>query len=233
MKNLKKALSLTLLSVSASVCCFSPTANAEVIDFEGYTAGTIINHQYTDVTVSAVNNGGGPNVAVTFNTAAPTGDDLDLGGPFGPYDYDPGNVLIIHETDNCDTNSCDNPDDEASGGVFTFDFESLILLDSIDFFDIETSENGQTPNNAIKLFGADDNEIMADMFYVPGTGGDNTWGQLLFGVEGVKRIELNLAGSGAIDNITYSRARIPVPAAVWLFGSGLIGLVAFARRKKV
>ena len=26
---------------------------------------------------------------------------------------------------------------------------------------------------------------------------------------------------------------VPVPAAVWLFGSGLIGLVGFARRKKV
>ncbi|MCK5092950.1 MAG: VPLPA-CTERM sorting domain-containing protein, partial [Gammaproteobacteria bacterium] len=26
---------------------------------------------------------------------------------------------------------------------------------------------------------------------------------------------------------------VPVPAAVWLFGSGLIGLVGFARRKKI
>jgi hypothetical protein len=55
------------------------------------------------------------------------------------------------------------------------------------------------------------------------------WGQLEFNVDGVKRIELNLGGSGAIDNIRYSV--IPVPAAVWLFGSGLIGLIALARRK--
>ncbi|MGB5398541.1 MAG: VPLPA-CTERM sorting domain-containing protein [Gammaproteobacteria bacterium] len=26
---------------------------------------------------------------------------------------------------------------------------------------------------------------------------------------------------------------MPVPAAVWLFGSGLIGLIGIARRKKV
>ncbi len=28
-------------------------------------------------------------------------------------------------------------------------------------------------------------------------------------------------------------AAVPVPAAVWLFGSGLAGLIGFARRKKV
>lgn len=30
-----------------------------------------------------------------------------------------------------------------------------------------------------------------------------------------------------------SVSAVPVPAAVWLFGSGLIGLVDFARRKKI
>lgn len=30
----------------------------------------------------------------------------------------------------------------------------------------------------------------------------------------------------------YKPASVPVPAAAWLFGSGLIGLVGFARRKK-
>ena len=34
----------------------------------------------------------------------------------------------------------------------------------------------------------------------------------------------------AFDN--YSVTLVPVPAAVWLFGSGLIGLIGIARRKK-
>ena len=34
----------------------------------------------------------------------------------------------------------------------------------------------------------------------------------------------------AYDNFTITA--VPVPAAVWLFGSGLIGLVGIARRKK-
>ena len=34
----------------------------------------------------------------------------------------------------------------------------------------------------------------------------------------------------SVDDITYASA-VPVPAAVWLFGSGLIGLTGMARRK--
>ena len=35
------------------------------------------------------------------------------------------------------------------------------------------------------------------------------------------------------DNFVYETAAVvPVPAAVWLFGSGLLGLIGFARRKK-
>ena len=36
----------------------------------------------------------------------------------------------------------------------------------------------------------------------------------------------------AEDEITSGAAAIPVPAALWLFGSGLLGLVGIARRKK-
>lgn len=33
-------------------------------------------------------------------------------------------------------------------------------------------------------------------------------------------------------NLTMKPAAVPLPAAVWLFGSGLIGLIGFAKRKK-
>jgi hypothetical protein len=35
-----------------------------------------------------------------------------------------------------------------------------------------------------------------------------------------------------IDNIVFEAAVVPIPASVWLFGSGLLGLVGMARRKK-
>ena len=49
----------------------------------------------------------------------------------------------------------------------------------------------------------------------------------------IQRIELiHVTGDWlAIDNVTYSTV-VPIPSAVWLFGSGLIGLIGIARRKK-
>jgi hypothetical protein len=41
-----------------------------------------------------------------------------------------------------------------------------------------------------------------------------------------------LAGEIFIDDVYLGVATVPVPAAVWLFGSGLLGLIGVARRKK-
>lgn len=37
---------------------------------------------------------------------------------------------------------------------------------------------------------------------------------------------------GKIDNVMVTATPVPVPTAVWLFGSGLLGLIGIARRKK-
>lgn len=226
------------LFLSTLLCGLSLPALADVIDFDGLASGTIVDDEYAPlVNVSVKNLGGGPDVAVVFDTLNPTGRDYDLGGPFDSNDpdladdYVANNVLIIHERYDCNGLTCDEPDDEGSrrAGKFFFDFSQLITLESIDFFDVETEENGSRPENAIRLFDVDDNEILSGEYFTPDTGGDNMWSRLDFNVGGVKRIELNMGGSGAIDNITYSV--IPIPAAFWLFGSGLIGLVVLARRK--
>ena len=229
------------LIAGAFACAISPFAIADVIDFEDLSPGTIVDTEYASVVdISVINRGGGPDLGVLFDTTADTasGGDTDLLGPFDSLNdalsdgFVTGNVLIIQEHDySCNTDTCTNPDDEGSrpAGTFYFDFDSIITLESIDFFDVETAENGKTDNNAIRLFDVDNNEIMPGEFFTPDTGGDNMWNQLVFNVDGVKRIELNLGGSGAIDNISYTV--VPVPAAVWLFGSGLVGLIALARRK--
>ena len=46
--------------------------------------------------------------------------------------------------------------------------------------------------------------------------------------------DANCFADFSIDNVSIKAdvSAVPVPAAVWLFGSGLVGLVGVARRKK-
>jgi len=52
-----------------------------------------------------------------------------------------------------------------------------------------------------------------------------------FGGSGYDPNNLGNGNMFAFDNFTYELNAVPVPAAVWLFGSGLIGLIGFAKRK--
>jgi len=50
----------------------------------------------------------------------------------------------------------------------------------------------------------------------------------------VVRVPSSASPTGVVNEITASPAAIvPIPGAVWLFGSGLLGLVRISRRKKV
>ena len=230
----------------ASLLCLVSAANAAVLNFEGFLAGQIIDDEYLlaptpGVSISAANLSDGPDAAIVFDTGSPTGMDFDLGAPFTstnslfPGDFSPGNVLIIQETNDCNfiTGFCSVPDDEGSqpAGEFEFIFNSAVTLESLDFFDIEFNENNKHTDSEIHLYDISNNEIFIGSFFVPNTNGDNMWDQLDFGsAAGVKRMVIEMKGSGAIDNLVYTV--IPVPASVWLFGSGLLGLVGMARRKK-
>jgi len=56
------------------------------------------------------------------------------------------------------------------------------------------------------------------------------------GVDPLAKFRMDISGYSAVPSLIgaypASMAPVPVPAAVWLFGSGLIGLVGVARRKK-
>jgi len=49
------------------------------------------------------------------------------------------------------------------------------------------------------------------------------------------KFDLLCAGSGCVSQIypTFAPSAVPVPAAIWLFGSGLLGLIGVARRKSI
>lgn len=234
------------LLLCTPLLCLGSAANAVVLGFDDFATGQIIDDEYalqpaTGVTVSAVNLSDGPDAAIIFDTNSPTGGDFDLAGPFSSDNpllsdnFAPGNVLIIQETNDCNftTGFCAEPDDEGSqaAGRFEFTFNSAVTLNTLDFFDIEFNENNGHPDSEIHLFDMNGSEIFSGSFFVPNTNGDNKWNQLDFGnAAGVKRMVIEMKGSGAIDNLAYTA--IPVPAAIWLFGTGLLGLVGIAGRKK-
>ena len=165
--------------VSGTVSIFEvKNLKSSVIDFESpaLPAGTVITDQLTGVTVTATGFG-----AMLFDTANPTGGDADL------VSDSLGNVLILSE----DGNAAD-PDDDAAGGTFQFVFDNRVEIASVQFLDVE--EAGGT----IELFYDNDSSLASIDIATTTDGG---LGTVNVGIAGVSRMDVTLAGSGAIAAI--------------------------------
>ncbi len=152
------------------------------IDFNDLARGDLVSNQFADlgVTISSAN----PNTPVMiFDSADPTGGDHDLAT------NNLGKVLILSEDG--DQN---DPDDNAGGGTFIFDFASPAHVGSLDFLDIEHGA-------WIKLYDEDGNLIQQIDTATTADGGQL---HQVIGVSGVARMEVTIAGSGAIDNLNYA-----------------------------
>ena len=159
---------------------------AVTVDFEGLSSGDVVDGQFEGVTVSAQRAGDGDdsqNDAMIFDTKSPTGGDHDLA-----YD-DRGNALIISED-----NDSSDADDNARGGTMTFDFEAPSEVVSINMLDIE--EAGGT----IDLFDADGGLIST--VEIPASG-DNSQQEVIINADNVSTMNVNLVGSGAVDDLTF------------------------------
>jgi hypothetical protein len=93
---------------------------------------------------------------------------------------------------------------------------------------------GNTSDSGLANIGPFINFIEADYFYedlfLPSPGSMWDFGMSV-GVQGASAIDTGVQVAWAV--MDGDVAVIPVPAAVWLFGSGLIGLIGIARRKEV
>lgn len=169
------------------------SGEARVIDLDAdangnaLEAGDLVAFQLGGVSVRAERAGqaGESNRAMIFDSANPTGGDDDLASATQ------GNVLIISE----DLDSSD-PDDNAGGGTFFFDFDAPSTVDGITFLDTEE------PTPVIRLFDENGDQIGEDLFGpVTSDGGMATQA---IGVEGVAQMTITLQGSGAIDDIAFT-----------------------------
>ena len=115
------------------------------------------------------------------------------------------------------------------------DLDSAQFADSVPAGTISTFDLavGQTKTFNIEITNIDDLQIFVDVGTIFLTSDyaatlDLTASNIVFG-------GASAAGSvqySAQMDVTYEFTPVPVPAAVWLFGSGLIGLIGIARRKK-
>ncbi|MBM7069071.1 SdrD B-like domain-containing protein [Actibacterium sp. 188UL27-1] len=120
--------------------------------------------------------------AMVFDTANPTGGDNDLATS------DLGNVLIISE----DGDSSD-PDDDANGGTLVFDFDSPSEV--FDLKILDTEKGGE-----VRLFDA--NGALIKTVTIPEVA-DGAVQQVLIQTDDVSRMEVELNGSGAVDDIQF------------------------------
>jgi len=123
-------------------------------------------------------------------------------------------------------------DDTAlSGGVIDHTADHMIVtIPELIYWDF-----GQTLSNSASNtldIGTDGQFILAVQLFVEGgwIGGDPDHGSM-WTVPETNQYAIKFGDIGGFD-LVVDIAPVPVPAAVWLFGSGLLGLVGVARRKK-
>jgi hypothetical protein len=75
--------------------------------------------------------------------------------------------------------------------------------------------------------GDDSNTIVMSIARLP-NGLDSNYNATDFGSACITPGRANIGGTG---DCSHSVSPVPVPAAIWLFGSGLVGLIGISRRK--
>jgi hypothetical protein len=105
--------------------------------------------------------------------------------------------------------------------IFDYDFTAIVTVTGDDAL----------ASASVSLLGSDVDilaQANANSILGPLSDDQSTSGTIIFelGYGGYAQMIADLSSSGSATSV------VPVPAAAWLFGSGLLGLVAVARRKK-
>jgi len=213
---INKTAKYTAISSSLFMGLVAGTAQAASVSYNlNQTNIGLAELDYLTVTISdSTTTAGDIDFNVTVNAANYPGSLNNFGMDNFYFNYDnsltvnAGNILDI------DPSSWSVKTDKNAGGDFGF-FE----------FDLKGSGNSRT-------------ELLS--FSISGVTGDsiNSYALGYEGGTGLAYFAAHVAGFDAGSGVTSGKFAtvadplvVPVPAAVWLFGSGLIGLVSFARKR--
>lgn len=213
---------LVLAAVAASVG-FAGALSAATLDFEEFTHGNVITSLNLGggVTAGVTANGRSgtsPDQAWIFDTSMQNTNDPDLEGPFTDdgvnYDIYAGRALIIQEHGGA-------PDDDGNGGWIQFTFSQAISFMGFDFLDDE--EVTARDNNGNEVTVGQPGGSAFDNYF--STSGLLDW-------TNVTQLTFNFGhNSGAIDNLRYEIAPVPLPASLALLLAAM-GALGFAGRRR-
>ncbi len=129
-----------------------------------------------------------------------------------------------------------------SGQIMTLEFETAVYISSLDFLDLYLNADSRLGGEQAMV--TIDGTTPSYLVNATGTSGDGGYANLdLLALGGPvlgQTIEFTSFLGGQLqddrDNdyafAGISVSAVPIPAAAWLFGTALIGLVGFSKRKK-
>ena len=211
------------LTAAAAVAFAGPTW-AVTLTFDQYEHGDVITEVSlgggVTAAVAAVGNSqSSPDEATIFDTTLENTEDPDLEAPFTTdgiaFNIETGRALIVQENNG-------EPDDDGQGGSISFTFSQAVSFLGFDFLDDESVTVTDNNNNSA----------------VVGTGSGSSFDNFLtasglLGWTDVTSLTFDFGGnSGAIDNLEFEIAAVPVPASLPLMLAGLAGFGFASRRRK-
>ncbi|MEM7244632.1 MAG: hypothetical protein AAF533_04780 [Acidobacteriota bacterium] len=156
-------------------------------DFEAGAAGAVASNLFQGMTIT------GTSPVMIFNTDAPSCDDHDLATPWLASSGGTGNltardnVLVLDEGGAC------SPDDNEAGGIITIEFDCPRAVEWVGILDADD------PGGEVRAYDRDGN-LLANA-PIPQLD-DGSWQPVMLNTCLVDRLEVQLAGSGALTEIS-------------------------------
>ena len=221
MKNILLVFSLVCSAVAASTAQANIVINEIDYDQPGSdTAEFIELFNNGDLTISLE----GFHVELINGTDSSVYRNIDLAG----FSLDAGSYLVL-----CDNSSlvmnCDYEFTSNTGWLQNGAPDAVALLSGsliIDALSYEGDLLSYTEGNAVSV--ADSNSIITSLSRFP-NGFDTDDNLADFQLGCITPGSANIAGSGDCSSLAVSA--VPVPPALWLFASGLLGLAGIARKQ--